>query len=1517
MLSLSLLCITAMAQWTKPAAPTAQAPATGTELYLFNTGAEAFFVGANEYGTRASFSPVSGHRVVLVASADDAESYQLTNAADAADTFLPLYILGVDGVWVDESGNNTGDDLFTLLPQGDGKYQIGLSPLNSEYNPTLYADTYLGIIPEKGDTRLYLTDPQTFVDGDGYTTAGFQTTWIFVLPADYTTYTTAMKAYLASEELAAMIAKAQQTTGLADGALTAAQAVYADATSTEEALTNATATLRNAINDANLKAASVSAPFEMLQMLGTVEQTFTNSKTTGWTSTTLAQNKQASNGNNAADYNTTGNHYENWSGSAFGTGRIYATLADLPNGAYHFNALAFANVTGGTYLYAGNNKTLIESTQININQETDVYAIVTDGTLEFGLRVEEQGPNWVGLDNVNLYYLGGDKESYDYVAQLALDEVKDYQALIDENPDLVYGKAEYDAYVKTKTVLEEAMKAETSADEYGKNIAACIDAYKQAADLLGQSIDAYEAYIKVINDAEDWLGSMSNGSDQANILADYLMEDSEPAEGVYNGNGGSQYILQNGSLDVTQIKAETTYLAQLLNDAVASGMSDGDDCTELLKNPQFSEVGGWTSAVGPVWPTGDVGTMPVVEATNMVCDVYQQLTGLQNGLYEMNLQAAFRPGAEYTDENEAVAKAYAYINSYETRLPSGDNGEGLQLNSAQEASVAFADGLYPMTVYGLVTDGTMRIGITNKVRSVENCILWAGNVSLTFRAKNEEVLNTVIQQTIPVAQALLDNYLGQPELTALRSAIEAASAPDDAYSALIDLKAAMEAVEEGTAVYANLAIALRALDEAIAAATDASAVTLANAQEVLTTAQNAYTDQTYSTAEAEQAISDVNAAAVAVKMGGEKATEDNPVNYTSAIVNNTFDPARGDKNAGAIEGWTTTAMNGYKEYTVSYNRAPFELNQKITGLPKGNYKVTVHTYYRAGYYNEEEAYIAEGRDTHLTTLYAETSEDKYTKPVLNLSEGATTELLTTGKYYTLSNGLYAPDGTSPTAEYFAAGAYLNELRFTVPADGEVTIGLSKTEVFANDYEVVGAWELWYMGDPDEEVKADTIDVTSLIVNNTFDPARGDKNAGTIEGWTTTAMNGYKEYTVSYNRAPFELYQDLSGLPAGKYIATVHTYYRAGYYNEEEAYIAEGRDTHLTTLYAETSEDKYTKPVLNLSEGATTELLTTGKYYTLSNGLYAPDGTTPTAEYFAAGAYLNTIEFTVPADGKVRIGLSKTEVYANDYEVVGEWRLYYIQEPETTLEEKDVTSLIVNNTFDPARGDKNAGTIEGWTTTAMNGYKEYTVSYNRAPFELSQELSGLPEGTYKVTVHTYYRAGYYNEEEAYIAEGRDTHLTTLYAETADDKYAKAVLNLSEGATTELLTTGKYYTLSNGLYAPDGTTPTAEYFAAGAYLNELYFYVPADGHATIGLSKTGMYANDYEVVGEWRLYYYGNGNHIDELGGNTDTAIKSITPTISEGREAIYNVNGQQMGGLQNGLNIVRMADGRTVKVLIRK
>ncbi|MBP5769898.1 MAG: hypothetical protein J6W75_00855 [Bacteroidaceae bacterium] len=219
----------------------------------------------------------------------------------------------------------------------------------------------------------------------------------------------------------------------------------------------------------------------------------------------------------------------------------------------------------------------------------------------------------------------------------------------------------------------------------------------------------------------------------------------------------------------------------------------------------------------------------------------------------------------------------------------------------------------------------------------------------------------------------------------------------------------------------------------------------------------------------------------------------------------------------------------------------------------------------------------------------------------------------------------------------------------------------------------------------------------------------------------------------------------------------------------------------------------------------------------------------------------------------------------------------------------------------------AGRIDGWTTTAMNGYKEYTVSYNRAGFELFQDLSGLPEGNYEVTVHTYYRAGYWYDEEDHIKKGEETHLTTLYAETSNGRAEKPVMNLTEGATSEIYYDGKAYTLSSGLFAPDGTSATAAWFAAGAYLNNLEFTVPSDGKVRIGLSKKEVFPNDYQVVGAWNLYYLGKATTIDGVPSGESVTAMPV---------GFYTLSGARVAQPQRGINIVRMPDGTVRKVLLK-
>ena len=1540
-------CIGAFAQWTKPV-PTGTTLAAGEECYLYNVEADAFFLGANDWLTRASVSELRGYKVWLEAHESDPSSYYITNYiedGDHAGETLCVYIADWDAVWIDQAKDGDNDKLFTFEDKGDGTYKIGLSALNKSFVPTVWVDAYLGLIPAKEDTRLYICDAEGEFD-----VSTFQTTWKIVSPAEYATYIPAKKTWNAANKLGNAITKAKAENEGID--ISEVEAVYANTASTEEELVAAYAKLDELVMAFQTERVSPQTPANYTPLI--TNPTYENNTNDGWAGTAPGFQTFG----NAEFYEKNYDVNQTLTGLKNGVYRVAVTAfyragwADWDAEAYaklqdegddsKLNAKLYANTTAinglttelplmssgasaeslttdelqNAYGYVPN---AMKSAAFYMNngkyEPTTLLTIVNDGTLTFGLKKDVQiGGDWTVFDDWHLYYLGDSDEAYAYMKEDYLSKAVDYVAFIEET-GAYYQHSAYDAYVAAQTAL---VGATTSED-----ITKAITAYDPASKALKAGLDAYATYFAKYEEAEAFLADRGDTffGTGAEILSDYLVSEDAPSEQF--PNGGAWYILNEGLLTPEQILAEVKFLDKLMADAIATGMTDGTDCTELLKNANFAAEDGWTKQPGVTFPTNG---NPVGEGPNMLFDISQSLTGLQNGLYEFSVNAAYL-ASDYTAlTGEEDYKAYVYINGYEekmnsvldfpsdTLLHSSDYnyiGKGYVPNSADGAYAAFQAGRYRQTVYGLVTDGTMKVGLRNDLRYADGSRAWWNNANLIFRAKNAEILAEVIATTIPEAEALLANKAGQPEIDVLSSAIATAKeATDGLYEVLVSLKAAEDAVVASTATYVNLSTAIANLKTTIDEySATASKEAKENAEALYAEASAAYEASTYSNDEAIAKIEEINLAAVAMKMPVID-DEQEIVDVSHLIVNNNFDPTKGDKNTGVIEGWVTGPMNGYKQNTVSYNRAAIDLYQDLVGLTPGKYKVTVHTYYRAGYYNEEWDRKEAGEETHLTTLYASTTDEKFETKVKNLYEDAATETYDVN-CYTLANGLYAPDGTSSTVAFFNQGHYLNELEFVVGEDGKARIGLSKTEILANDYEVVGTWNLYYLGAAEPE----PIDMTSLIVNPDFDPAKGDKNTGVIEGWTTSAMNGYKQNTVSYNRAAIDLYQDLVGLTAGKYKVTVHTYYRAGYYNEEWDRKEAGEETHLTTLYASTTDKKYETKVMNLYEDAATETYDVN-CYTLANGLYAPDGTSSTVAFFKQGHYLNELEFVVGEDGKARIGLSKTEILANDYEVVGSWKLYYLGAvEEEKIDTVNMTSVIVNPTFDPAKGDKNTGVIEGWTTSAMNGYKQNTVSYNRAGITLYQDLVGLPKGNYEVTVHTYYRAGYYNEEWDRKEAGEETHLTTLYASTSDKKYETKVMNLYEDAATETYDVN-CYTLANGLYAPDGTSSTVAFFNQGHYLNKLQFYVGEDGKARIGLEKTEILANDYEVVGAWNLYYLG------DLGEDyIETAIESVEDTNAEVvSTTIYSINGAVLSAPQRGINIIRsvLSDGsvKVQKVLVR-
>jgi len=144
------------------------------------------------------------------------------------------------------------------------------------------------------------------------------------------------------------------------------------------------------------------------------ENDFERGTYAAWTTTTGAQNNGLTLNRTKDDYNNSGAFtfyaYENWNSTAF-TGKMYQTVENLPSGLYKVEMAAFVNPLAednatavSQYVYFGDTKVALTTSN---NAKYEGNAVVTNaGTLEIGLAQDAATANWMGIDNVKLYYCG-------------------------------------------------------------------------------------------------------------------------------------------------------------------------------------------------------------------------------------------------------------------------------------------------------------------------------------------------------------------------------------------------------------------------------------------------------------------------------------------------------------------------------------------------------------------------------------------------------------------------------------------------------------------------------------------------------------------------------------------------------------------------------------------------------------------------------------------------------------------------------------------------------------------------------------------------------------------------------------------------------------------------------------------------------------------------------------------------------------------------------------------------------
>lgn len=207
------------------------------------------------------------------------------------------------------------------------------------------------------------------------------------------------------------------------------------------------------------------------------------------------------------------------------------------------------------------------------------------------------------------------------------------------------------------------------------------------------------------------------------------------------------------------------------------------------------------------------------------------------------------------------------------------------------------------------------------------------------------------------------------------------------------------------------------------------------------------------------------------------ASLEKPVELTSLIVNQGF-----DQNTGT--GWTgANGAASYNEYEL-YGKSTLDFNQTITGLKKGQYRVTVQGFHRTGNYSDElEAAYDNGTEVMPIVLYANTKTSRFSSAYSDKTCDATSGTWIDG------SGRIFPNTMATVSTMFLAGKYANNSVIGYVGDnGILKFGIKNDGTPANaSWTIFDNFRLYYVGLP-------ALDAYMEDLNVIYGAAEAVKNA---------------------------------------------------------------------------------------------------------------------------------------------------------------------------------------------------------------------------------------------------------------------------------------------------------------------------------------------------------------------------------------------------------------------------------------
>lgn len=1106
--------------WTKPVPAKAtfsinEATGISDTLYLYNQGAKGFLYGANSWSTQGSIADY-GHKILVSkyqATGEtewDGQSYVIKDsvlAGSSAKQWKEWFINDSTTSYVDRASQ--ANYFFRLDAQGDNIYRISGSSKNPNYSQDLFPGYYVGLDVSTEPNRTFLTSllqagENHFID------------WYFVTTTEYNKYLAQLPAYNAALQLKVALDDAKSK----NVDVSAQESVYNNTASTAEELNAAIEAVKKAVAQAEENTVSADDPVDETTLL--TNPSFDNNDATGWSGTTPGFQSYT----NAEMYNKKFN--------------LYQDVKNVPNGVYAVSVQGFyrngsldgaykawkkgeqslaelyvksgtdsihkpfTNIIDGatgdmigtgseiqpadTAVYAPNDMNAAEAYFKAGRFNNVLFFSSEDGQFRLGAAKDSLITNdWTIFDNFTLKYYGKSKEAYTKWAENVAKNAKSFDK-IDENTLVTKGLIdEYNTYVSNITTV--------GTDK--ASILEAINTRDEKAKGIEDNIAAWKEYQAALVKANELLADKNVSDEQKSAVDDYMLD--------------AEDVTDTRELTTDQLKAETTKLLTMVDDAYKTGIVEGSDVTSTyLTNPDFEtgDATGWNGS--PTVNGPKANKCAEKYATNF--DVYQVVKNAPIGVYKVSLQGFYRAGSNdvawqaYQDAKAAgktiACPVQVYVNNnattinnvYDVDIPNGElfTKENLigpaayvpanddshwYANDMTNAGLAFAAGYYQSSAFGLVSKqgDELRLGIKGNMSGSEWCIF--DNFKMTYQGFKADVIKPELEKAITAAQALESEKVGKTVKSNLESAIaegnKAVAGTDGKtmFDALVAIYDANDSVTASKEIFADLKAVSDKLTDAISTST-ASQTTIGKASSLVEDIASALENDSYENSDATAKIAEANKLLTQLNIpaGAESATDEAPADLTGVIVN----PGYVIDGTQTTKGWTVSAApnfgnddNQKAAGLIEYYEKNFDIYQDIEGLPAGTYGISVNAFNRQGSTAQDYTALT-NESTPEAYLYGTTSEGTDSVAVKHLAgegtgedlgySGTTTYTDASGKTFTVPN-----DMVSANAYFSDQNLYVNTVFVKVGEDGKLRIGMKKGSHVTSSWSILDNWTLAYYG----------------------------------------------------------------------------------------------------------------------------------------------------------------------------------------------------------------------------------------------------------------------------------------------------------------------------------------------------------------------------------------------------------------------------------------------------------------------